>query len=148
MWHKTDQQIRMLVDLDAETAANNLMANLRRASWTVSYSETFMTIDEVEVYQLFGISSAFAGATLSGFVNQGARHVPFFVKINSIDAHRSEVLIIAGGSQSVTGKDYGRNRNVAEKLQAFCRRPPGPSVAENLGGVIKGIFNKGDKKKR
>ena len=150
MFQKTDQTVQRILPVAADEAYEYLMGNLQRAGWKISYAEDFTLNTGVIVRQVFGVSSAFAGAGINAFMNQGAEYVPFFVKINSLDEGRSELLIIAAGSQSISGEDYGRKQKVAEKLFDFCQKPPPRPASSSLGDSLRGLFGgkKDDEKKK
>lgn len=59
------------------------------------------------------------GSTLLSLSTEGARYVPFFVRIFH-NGDKSEVLVIAAGSENWLGWDFGRNKKVAEKILSMC----------------------------
>ena len=140
-----EYKLNPIINAPADVIFETLSANLERSSWHLSYSDGFTLDTGQDIRQLFGITSAFAGAGLKALLDHGAHHIPFFVKIESVDLERSDVLIIAAGSQSVTKSDHGRREKVASKLLELCTQEP---RSTGLGDMLDGLFGRGDGKKK
>lgn len=106
------QEIKKTINLDAEKAYANLLSRIKKEKWDIIYNEK-------EDLEVFGITSMFGGSTLFSLATEAARYVPFFVRIFP-KSNKCTVLVIAAGSESWLGFDFGRNKRVANKILDMC----------------------------
>lgn len=106
------QEIKKQVPISPKGAYRNLLLNIKKEKWDIIYKEE-------EDLEVFGVTSMFGGATTLSLFGEGARYVPFFVRIFP-KSGKSEVFVITGGSENWLGWDFGRNKKAAEKIFNMC----------------------------
>ncbi len=82
----------------------------------ITYSDLSINNKNKKIFEVFAISNELSGSTMLSLFTQGARFVPIFIKITEINNSTSNVLLISGGSESVLGTDWGRNKGLAKKI--------------------------------
>lgn len=121
-FHETATTAEIVLTLSdpVDSIFERLCENVRRAGWTLVLQDDLQTPDGAPVRVVFGVSSALGAMTLRGFLEEGARHVPFLVRISAGPTGGSRVRIAAAGSEKLQGDRHGRNRKVAETLARAC----------------------------
>lgn len=117
------QEAKKIVKQPVREVAYNIEKNLELKHWHISYSDHFVLNGGEELYELFGVSPSFSGSTILSLWGHGARNVAFFVRIRSIKKE-TEIIAIAGGSESFFGTDWGRNKKIIDILFEFCNNKP------------------------
>jgi hypothetical protein len=125
------QETNKILNKPPETIFQTLMNNFKKEGWKVIYTDEFIAGGK-QVKIILGLTSAFGGVVSGGagildtiksslsLSQHGARYVPYFIKIKELDSNKSEILIISAGSEDIFGFDFGRNKNIVEKIFKFC----------------------------
>jgi hypothetical protein len=109
------------VDQPIDALFKKLVESLERSSWRVIYTDFLCADERQEVRLVYGLSAPFTGSGLRSLMNEGARYIPFFVKITQLNEIESEVVVIVSGAGRLNGDDYGRNRKVIRKILKLCQ---------------------------
>lgn len=97
-----------------------------RGGVSLNYLEELELPSTGRLVLVAGVSGPFRGSNALSLVFQGARYVPFFLRITKGAGETTDVVAMAGGAEGVFGVDFGRNSGFLRSL--FEKMPEGVEV--------------------